>query len=245
MTIKKRQHRRGGSRKFAWGYKLASIILFLAAIFMLVSQFKHSHYFGIKKVRVYGVRNIQPEQIKALLMPYMSQNFFSINIDSIKEQLLQFPWSSRITVRKRWPDQLDITIREKKVMAIWNHHALLSDTGELFLTGQQDIFSTLPQLKGPEGTQLVVSDYFNKINRLFLSLHAKITYLEFTSIATWKLKLDNGMTLQIEHKDILNRLKHFVKIYPKILAKHEKDVDYIDLRYPNGVAVRWKRSVQT
>jgi cell division septal protein FtsQ len=31
-----------------------------------------------------------------------------------------------------------------------------------------------------------------------------------------------------------------VKVYPKIVGMHESDVEYIDLRYSNGIAVKWK-----
>jgi cell division protein FtsQ len=82
--------------------------------------------------------------------------------------------------------------------------------------------------------------YFNDINRLFAPLHAKISYLELTPYLTWKLRLNNGITMQMGHKDILTRLGHFVKVYPKIVGARAIDVDYIDLRYPNGLAVRWK-----
>ena len=56
------------------------------------------------------------------------------------------------------------------------------------------------------------------MNRLLTPLHAKISYLELTPYLTWKLTLDNGITLQIGHKDILTRLNHFVKVYPKIMG---------------------------
>ena len=87
--------------------------------------------------------------------------------------------------------------------------------------------------------------YFYEINRLLKPLHAKISYLELTPYLTWKFKMNNGIMMQIGHKDILTRLNHFVKVYPKIVGDRAVDVEYIDLRYSNGVAVRWRTIVKT
>ncbi len=48
-----------------------------------------------------------------------------------------------------------------------------------------------------------------------------------TPYFTWKLTLDNGITMQIGHKDILTRLDHFVKVYPKIVGDRVDDVEYM------------------
>lgn len=67
-----------------------------------------------------------------------------------------------------------------------------------------------------------------------------MTHLELTPGQTWRLTLDNGIKLRVGHKDVLTRLADFVKVYTKIIRDREHDVDYVDLRYGNGLAVRWK-----
>jgi len=100
----------------------------------------------------------------------------------------------------------------------------------------------LPRFSGPKGQQIYMLKYHNEINRLLVPLRAKISYLELTPFLTWKLTLNNGINMQMGHKDVLTRLGHFVKVYPKIVGTRADYVDYIDLRYPNGMAVRWKKA---
>jgi cell division protein FtsQ len=52
--------------------------------------------------------------------------------------------------------------------------------------------------------------------------------------------LDNGIFLEAGYKDVLSRLGQLVKVFPKMIGPRIGDVEYIDLRYPNGVAVKWK-----
>jgi cell division protein FtsQ len=85
-----------------------------------------------------------------------------------------------------------------------------------------------------------MAQYYAKMASVLAPLHFRITRLELTPTMTWSITLDNGMKLNVGHKDILTRLDHFVKVYSKIVGDRVAEVDYIDLRYPNGMAVRWK-----
>jgi cell division protein FtsQ len=221
-------------------WKLICFAFMLVALAFVINQFKISQYFPIKKVKIYGVKSTNQYEVKEVIQPLVKNGFFGINIEYIRDHLLQMPWISEIYVRRAWPDQLDIVILEKHAIAHWNNQHLLSEAGQVFLPNKQINAGDLPQFIGPEGQQMVMLQYFAEINRVLTPLHVRIAILELTSYSTWKLKLDNGITLQIGHKDILTRLNHFVKVYPKIIGQHTTDVDYIDLRYSNGIAVKWK-----
>ncbi len=99
---------------------------------------------------------------------------------------------------------------------------------------------SLPKFIGPDGEQLHVLEYYNKINQLLEPVHVKIARLELTPYQSWIMTFDNGMKVNIGYKDVLTRIEHFVKVYPKIVGKRASDVEYVDLRYQNGLAVRWK-----
>ena len=98
----------------------------------------------------------------------------------------------------------------------------------------------LPKFIGPEGSQLEMLDYYEKINHILSLLHFKIAQMELTAFNAWTITLDNGMKMNMGHKDLLTRIDHFVKVYPKIVGTRTSEVEYIDLRYSNGFAVRWK-----
>lgn len=242
--------RKGNSSRHPFQYLTQSFkIVILGAVVLTslfaLNQFELSDYFPIKNVRVYGVNRVDHQEVQNLLTPLVNHGFFTINVEYIRDRLLQMPWVADTFVRRTWPDQVEITVVEKNALARWNGNSLLSESGELFSPKLETYPSNLPQFVGPPGQQVLMRDYFNQINRLLVPLRAKIAYLELTPYFTWKLTLDNGITLQIGHKDILTRLGHFVKVYPKIVGKRATDVEYVDLRYPNGVAVRWKTVVKT
>lgn len=244
MDVRKGNKPHGPFQFLSQAFKVVLLgSLVLSSIYAL-NHFKLSRYFPIKTVRIYGVNHIDRQDVRELLVPLVNRGFFTVNVDYIRDRLLQMPWISDIFVRRNWPDQVEITIVEKNAIARWNDGSLLSAAGELFTPKLESYPRQLPKLSGPDGKQIIMLQYFGEINRILLPLHAKISYLELTPYLIWKLTLNNGITLQIGHKDILTRLNHFVKVYPKIVGNRVADIDYIDLRYLNGVAVRWKAPVK-
>lgn len=224
--------------------KIVSMAAILISACFAINQFNLSDYFPIKTVRVYGLTRVSPQEIKNTLLPLLDRGFFVINVEYIKDRLLQIPWTGDIFVRRVWPDKIEITVVEKSPAAKWNGQSLLSTGGELFTPKKNTIPADLPELIGPDGKQVFMLQYLKDMKSLLVPLNAKIARLELTPYLSWKLILDNGMTLQMGHKDVLTRLSQFVKVYPKIIKGSASDVEYVDLRYPNGIAVQWKSSIK-
>lgn len=219
---------------------LAFFLIFLNILWWGVGKIKTSHYFPITSVKIYGVNHLNQAEIQQALFPLVSRGFFSTDVEVIKDKLLQSPWVSQAIVQRIWPGQVLVMIQERKPLARWNMTSLLSTTGELFNPDKSTYPSSMPQFIGLEGQQIQMLKYYLKLNKLFSALHLKMAVLELTPEQSWNVTFDNGMKLSVAHKDVLTRINHFVKVYPKIIGGRTADVAYIDLRYPNGLAVRWK-----
>ncbi len=235
-----RKHRHGVDISWQSFLKAIILIVFMSLFSFFLIQTKNAEFFSIRNVKIFGAEHIDHEIIKKIISPMIDQGFFGVDVDKIKERILQLPWVAQVVVRRVWPDVVAIAVKEKKPIALWNDNSLLSSEGELFAPEATTYPVGLPQLAGPAGEQILMAQYYAKMNSILMPLHSKITRLELTPSMAWGLTLDNGMKLSIGHKDILTRLNHFVKVYPKIVGDRGSDVEYIDLRYPNGMAVRWK-----
>lgn len=88
-------------------------LIVLSAIFA-INHFRVARTFPIKTVRVYGINHVDKQEVQDLLIPLVAHGFFNANVDYIRDRLLQIPWVSDIFVRRDWPDQIAITLIEKK-----------------------------------------------------------------------------------------------------------------------------------
>src|SRR6266850_2971665 len=63
-----------------------------------------------------------------------------------------------------------------------------------------------------------------------------------SSRLAWQLRLSNGLAVQLgrdSDKDRVDeRLARLVSVYPQTLGESRHRPDYVDLRYPNGFALR-------
>lgn len=232
-------------RYLVYTVRMTMITLVILSLVYLFSHFRLSSYFPIQSVRIYGASHIDRTEVSNALKPMVMHGFFGINVEAIRDRMLQMPWVDDILVRREWPDKVNVTIVEKVAVARWNDEMLLSNTGRIFQPELSTYPVDIPLFYGMPGKQTTILQVYNDINRILLPLHAKISWLELSPYLIWKLTLDNGIRLQIGQKDMLNRLSHFVRVYPKIVGEHAGDVEYIDLRYSNGVAVRWKEAIKT
>ena len=126
MDLQKGKERQPPLQYMAQTFKIILLgALILSSVF-IISQFKLSNYFPIKTVRIYGINRIDRQEVQTLLQPLVNQGFFTVKVDYIRDRLSQIPWVSDIFVRRNWPDQVEITIIEKKPIAEWNNQSLLS-----------------------------------------------------------------------------------------------------------------------
>jgi cell division protein FtsQ len=228
--------------KFSWKFaaKTLGFIVFIYLLTLAFNQIKSAHYFAIKEVQITGVHHSEQQSIKNLLLPLVNKGFFLVDVDLVKETLMQFPWVSTASVKRIWPGQITIHIVEKVPVARWNDQSLLSSMGEIFNPEKSTFPAELPQFIAPDGEQIHMLKYYSQLTRLLKPLHMKIVQFELSEAQSWDLIFDNGMKLNVGYKDILTRINHFVKVYPKIIGARANQVDYVDLRYSNGLAVHWK-----
>ena len=80
-----------------------------------------------------------------------------------------------------------------------------------------------------------------KINILLEPLNLSVQQLTLSSRHSWQLILNDGIQVTVGQRDIWKRVQQLVAVFPKVIGVKAKNVVSIDLRYPNGVAVQWKR----
>lgn len=235
--------KRSRNMTFSWKSTVQILMLLAVLLFLLIGlpKLKNADFFPIKDVKVFGVEHLNHDEVQNLVLPFVNRGFFLVDVERIKERIMQLSWVSQVVVQRVWPNRVMITITEKKPFALWNDTSLLSDAGDLFSPPVESYPTGLPQFVGPTGEQILMLENYAKMSSLLMPLHFKISRLELTPTLAWMITLDNGIKINVGHKDILTRLSHFVKVYPKIFEARVAALEYIDLRYSNGMAVRWKK----
>lgn len=219
-----------------------SVVFGSLLIFYYLHRLTTPQTFPITQVNIEGAHHINHDMLQRILFPLVDKGFFSIDIQAIQERLFSLPWIANVSVRRIWPDQVQIILVEKKPIARWNNGLLLSANGDLFSMNlkTQDEIHSLPQFIGPDGQQMEVLKTYTLLASALKKIDSSMTRFAFTPSQSWEITLSNGIKLIIDNQDVLTHINYFVKVYSKIDKNRLENIDYIDLRYSNGFAIHWK-----
>jgi len=98
----------------------------------------------------------------------------------------------------------------------------------------------LSLLSGPDGTEGEVTRRYGSFAKIVAALGSPLERVVLTARFAWQLRLANGVNIMLgRDADAAEaRLKRFVEVYestPKLAGRKN---EYVDLRYPNGFALR-------
>jgi cell division protein FtsQ len=198
--------------------------------------------FLLKTIAVEGdLERVKSREIVDALQGRVRGTFFTVDLEAVRSAVEGIPWVRRAELRRRWPDSLDVRIEEQVAIARWGQRGesqLVSAQGELF-RGRTE--APLPILAGPAGSEGEVARRYLAFRELLAPLGLEPRQVLLSSRLAWQLRLSNGLTVQLgrdSDRDLVEeRLARFVSAYPT-LAKSRHRLDYVDLRYPNGFALR-------
>jgi cell division protein FtsQ len=152
----------------------------------------------------------------------------------LRESLKKLPWVRGASIRREFPDRLEVQLEEYQPLAHWNNNALVDSQGEVFFA-RSDM--DMPDFVGQDGTAAEVTQRYEQFSRQLAGLELQVNRLVLSPRHAWQLRLSNGMVLELGREDVQQRLARFVEAYPYSLAAIQSRVRYVDLRYSNGFAV--------
>lgn len=215
---------------------VAALLFLFAALQLLLS----TPLFPLRELAIRGTfENMSRAELHNAGLERIGGNFFSVRLRDVRSAFEGLPWVRRADVRRVWPDRLEVTLEEHRPLARWGEDAMVNTFGERF-TARSD--AMLPLLAGPAGTERVVTDRYRQFSQLVAPLGAQIRQLVLTPRYAWQLQLSSGLEIVLgrdaQRDAVEARLARFVESYPQTLAKIKRSHEHVDLRYPNGFALR-------
>ena len=228
-------------------YGIAAFIMLCIVVLITVN----SSLFPLRTLAVENaVQHVDAQIVSEAIAGRVQGNFFGVDLEVVRSALEQMPWVRRAHVRREWPDRLQVELEEQVAVARWGEKTgsdqLVNRYGELFNGRSAE---ELPRFIGPLGSELEVARHYVEFSQSISPLNAGITQIVLSERSAWQLKLamkdEPPLTLMLgrsesegDSQSVNLRLQRFVQHYPRLKARLNRGVQYVDLRYPNGFAVR-------
>lgn len=226
-------------------FALVALALFGASLWWLAQR----PMFAFRAIRIQGanvqIRHVNPLTVRGTALPRIRGNFFTANLETVRAAFETVPWVRRAMVRREWPNQLIVTLEEHTPLGTWGDDGkLISVKGDVFTANldEAEEDGSLPDFGGPDGSEKEVLARFHDIRAWFAPIALTPESLHLSDRYAWMVKLSNGVTVELGREQtkatLKERVDRLVSVYPQLAARLQNRIENVDMRYPNGLALR-------
>ena len=223
------------------------VLILSSAAFKWVS---HQAYFDLRVVQIKGatqaLRYVDGATVRSTALPRLRGNFFTADLNAVRVAFETVPWVHHASVRREWQNKLIVELDEYVALGTWggDDDRLLSADGIIFTANldEAEQEGKLMALGGPDDSAKEVAARLADLRSWLAPVRLAPREFILSDRYAWTAKLDNGITLKLgrEHsRDALRmRVERFVSVYPQLAARLGDRIEVVDMRYPNGLALR-------
>lgn len=224
-----------------WLYTILVMIVLVGGFQWLINTPR----FPIRQIDIAESNNttflhISDSELEQARQDSITGNIFSVNLNKVKARFEQIVWVEKVEVSRVWPDTIAVRIVERTPLARWNDTQLIDTKGKVFDASGD---SSLPSFYGASPNEQTMVKHFALMQKSLSEVNLTIDKLFCDERNAWQLSLNNGITVKLGREDTHNRINRFVSYWQSTLLPQAATIEYVDMRYRNGFAVRMNKNV--
>lgn len=194
--------------------------------------------FTLSEVYVYGRNNTESQRLLEQIQLKKGDSILKFSPDEIRDHIKQISWVRDVTVQRKLPDSLYISIEERVPIALWQHrqkHYLVDADGVIISDKNIQSYAHLPVVVGSDAPRhapklLSLLDHVPDFKK-------RVAAITWVGERRWNLLVDKTIEAKLPEKDPEGALKRLIKVLgnPKIDFSQVKS---IDLRHGTQVSLR-------
>lgn len=224
--------------------QLGVLMGFVSLLTLLIGGFfslKHSHHFPLRQVIITPtLKHLDAALLKNVLQEHLRGDFFSLNVPELKKALLAQPWVYDVSFRRLWPDRLEVHILEQEAVAQLATGEVINVQGDLFMPSKSSLTEKLPVLLVPLEQLKASLQLLQRFEKKLAPFGIQITSFRLNERDALQLEIGDHTLVLLGREDRTNRFERFISVYPKLIGSHLEEIQSVDLRYPNGLAIKRK-----
>lgn len=223
---------------------LLLVIAGLVLIIGLYGLFKVITDAKVANLEVVGINSLaEKQQIQKHLVDTVKDNYFTSDLEEIRDKTLEISWVDRVVVSRAWPNGIRVRVMPRQAIARWGTGRLLSDQGDVYTEAIAKNYPNLPLLHGPSDQSKVMMRRYNEINQLFSPVNIRLKELYLKDRRTWFMQFDSGLRIIVDQDQTMTKLQRLSHLVQADLKQVLPRISAFDLRYRNGLAIQWRNGL--
>ncbi len=234
--------------------RVAAVVVVLTALGFAVkaihAELLTNEYFSIKTINVSSMERVSRDEVLRLSKLSPGHNIFSIDIDKAVERIRRHPWIEDASIKRMFPDTLEIEVRERVPAAFIKLDELyvMDINGVVFKRFSMDDRLDLPVVTGLKpgndggdaGLEAGLLDLIELLGRRRGFNIEHVSEIHVDPIYGFTLyTLDEGVRLELGLERLDEKISAFEKVW-RFRGGSLAGIESFDLTNERGVVVRFK-----
>ena len=192
---------------------LLFIVTFLT-IFNFIPSLLHS-YLNIEKISIEGSSISDDTLVKDIIREYSDKTLLYFPIEEYKFKLESLDWIKRVSIKRKFPDTIHISILENQPYAVFTggkKQYLIDRDGEIICPFKEETkYLELLKVTGLNGN-IYFPELIRNINIGYPEILNKVVEVEFIEQRRWNLILNRNLKIKLPEKNSSLQLEKLKKL---------------------------------
>ncbi len=216
-----------------------------------------SPLFGAATIQINGLNRLSESEVLTKSLLKKGVNILSVNLSLTRKRLRAHPWISDVSIRRRFPDALELTVTEQVPLAVVDlgRKFVINHEGDIFKKADALDESNYPLIHGLSFTDLTLSGPPN--DRSFGSVLAVLRlggepgsvipnrYLKTVNvdreIGLTLVAFDQPLMIRLGYRDYSAKYEVLTRLLTHFNARRTTEtIDWIDLNDPQRIVMNLK-----
>lgn len=178
------------------------------------------------------------QTVRKVLSGVPATGILSADLEVVSDAVQEIPWAREVSIKRRWPDALEVTLHRAQPVARWGDTEYVSASGELL--SLPDDYPGLPRFDVRQNTPQQAMEVYRLLDQISARESLPIERLMQNAQGEWTVQFADGLQVHLGAEQLNQRMHRFLLVYRRVLLSDDRVAAYVDARYANGVAVRYE-----
>ena len=194
--------------------------------------------FAIEKVEITGQSETSETDVLSALDIGQYPSLLTLDLEDAQARIEKLPWVKTASLKKLFPDSVEIRITERQPYAVWQHDGKLSLTdrdGKLITDAIDDRYAGLPHVVGVGAAEKAAD--FTALLAPYPAIRSQVHAGILVSENRWTLVLNNGIDLMLPADDPAKALATIAGL-DRTQSLLSREIAAVDMRQPGQLVLR-------
>tara|TARA_Y100000590_G_scaffold455669_1_gene604777 strand:- start:1611 stop:2393 length:783 start_codon:yes stop_codon:yes gene_type:complete len=203
-----------------------------------IQLFSNQYNYLFIELEVTGLNNISKKEIDEHLKDYRNESIFLIPTSEIAKKIKKNPWIKSLSIKNNFRNKIIININEFDPMAIYfngKDYLLIDEKGNIIDYVKEKKFNKLIVLKG-KNSNIKAIELIKFIPANLKSIFIEANYI---NNRRWNIYTKEKLLIKLPEIKIKEAINIFNNIYFDLYKSDITDIEYIDLRIPKKMIIKY------